>query len=244
MSFLVGTSGWAYKEWKPDFYPADLPQARFLDHYTRHLSACEINATFYRIQTANAVGKWAAAAPEGFKYSIKAHRRITHSRSMAPTDDWRRFIGELLESIKPLGDRLGALLLQYPPHRERDDYAVRAVFDAFGDHIPLAFEFRNESWNDDGVRELIAETGGTVCLSDTAGDPPAALPPGPLGYVRLRSERYTEEQRSGWLELLTRESETRDVFAFSKHEGIPTKDEFGGVGLARWLRERSDGAND
>ena len=239
MTLYVGTSGWAYKEWKPDFYPADLPQRRFLEHYATRLTGCEINATFYRVQERSTIEKWARAVPEDFRYSIKAHRRITHSRSMAPDESWRRVFDEFLDSIRAFEGKLGALLLQYPPHRERDDAALRAVIGAFPDAIRLAFEFRNDSWHDDEVRQAIADSGGVVCVSDTTGDPPAALPPGPLAYVRLRTERYTTEQRDAWLDLLLREAQTRDVFAFSKHEGIPTADEFGGVGLARWLKARA-----
>ncbi|MDQ4094763.1 MAG: DUF72 domain-containing protein, partial [Actinomycetota bacterium] len=72
MTLFVGTSGWAYREWKPDFYPAELPQARFLAHYGRQLSACEINATFYRLQSESTFTKWATAVPDDFRYSIKA----------------------------------------------------------------------------------------------------------------------------------------------------------------------------
>ena len=239
MTLFVGTSGWADKEWKPEVYPLDLPQKRYLEHYGQQLSACEINATFYRVQERSTIEKWTRAVPDGFRYSIKAHRRITHSRSMAPDESWRRVFDEFRDSITPFGDKLGALLLQYPPHRERDDDSLRAVIDAFPDAIRLAFEFRNDSWNDDEVRRTIADSGGTVCVSDTIGDPPPALPPGPLAYIRLRTERYTPEQRDAWLDLLLREAETRDVFAFSKHEGIPTADEFGGVGLAQWLNARA-----
>jgi uncharacterized protein YecE (DUF72 family) len=238
MSLFVGTSGWAYKEWKPDFYPADVPQSRFLEHYTQHLSACEINATFYRIQSEDAVRKWAQAAPEGFRYSIKAHRRITHSRRVAPSEEGRPILKEFLDSLRPMGERLGALLLQFPPTRQRDEEGLRALLAALPD-VALAFEFRHDSWDDPVLQETIADAGGTVCYSDTGGDPPKALPPGPHAYVRLRTERYTEEQRRGWLELLLRESEKRDVFAFSKHEGIPARDQFGGIGLARWLREQA-----
>ena len=239
MTLYIGTSGWAYKEWKPDFYPADVPQSRFLDHYVQSLTACEINATFYRLQSDKTFLRWTDAAPERFRYAIKAHRRITHARSMAPNEDARRFMGVFLESLRPLGRHLGALLLQYPPKRERDDGALRAVLDMLPRTTPFAFEFRHESWEHPYVHQAIADAGGTVCVANTAGDAPPSLPAGPLAYVRLRTERYTDEQRDSWFDLLERESRERDVFAFSKHEGIPAGDEHGGVGLAQWLRERA-----
>jgi uncharacterized protein YecE (DUF72 family) len=242
MTLYVGTSGWAYKEWKPDFYPADLPQARFLEHYAQNLSACEVNATFYRIQSEKAFSKWAAAAPESFRYSTKAHRMITHGKGVGIEGRRAEFLKDFFDSVRPLGNRLGAVLFQYPPTKQRDDAGLDDLLAYLPKTHRYAFEFRHDSWADPQVEKRIAEAGATVCLSSQAGDVPSALPPGPLGYVRLRAERYTEKQRVGWMELLQREAETRDVFAFTKHEGIPTKDEFGGLGLARWLVARPNQA--
>ena len=239
MTLYVGTSGWAYPEWKPDFYPADLPRDRFLEHYASRLTACEVNATFYRLQNEDTFTRWARSVPETFRYSAKAHRRITHTRAMAPNDATRDFIKTFLASLAPLGDRLGVILLQYPPRRERDDGALLAVIDSLPEGLDYAFEFRHDSWPDEAVSGLLAQRAATVCLADTEGDPPSSLPDGPFAYVRLRAERYTDEQREGWLSLLLREASERDVWAFTKHEGIPASDPYGGVGLAQWLRSKT-----
>ena len=239
MTLYVGTSGWAYREWKPDFYPQDLPQARFLDHYGSVLGACEVNATFYKLQSEQTFARWAEATPETFRYAAKAHRRITHVRHMAPDENGRSFIATFLKSLAPLGHRLGTVLLQYPPYRSRDDDALSKVLGALPDTMSYAFEFRHDSWIAPEVSEILERAGATTCLASTTGEVPEALPSGPIGYVRLRAERYTEEQRAGWLELLTKEARDRDVFAFTKHEGIPAGDPFGGIGLAQWLRRET-----
>src|SRR4051812_47853037 len=100
MALYVGTSGWAYKEWKPAFYPEKLPQTRFLEHYASELGACEINATFYRMQTAATFAKWAAGVPDGFRFAVKAHQGITHGPQVAGD---REFLDAFLRSISPLG---------------------------------------------------------------------------------------------------------------------------------------------
>ncbi|MEW6581425.1 MAG: DUF72 domain-containing protein [Actinomycetota bacterium] len=236
MALHVGTSGFAYKEWKPDFYPADLPQARFLDHYGRVLTACEINATFYRLQGADTIAGWASRVPAGFRFAAKAHRGLTHGRAWPPgSDDGGAFLHRFLDTLAGFGDRLGAVLIQFPPYRRRDDDGLRDLMATLPPGTPFALEFRHESWEDPAVAEAVAAGGGTVCLSDTTGDVPEALPPGPRAYVRLRAERYTPEARDGWRDLLAREAITRDVFAFAKHEGVPAGDPFAGVGLAEWL---------
>jgi len=241
VSLHIGTSGWAYKEWKPAFYPPDVPQDRFLEHYGSVLSACEVNATFYRLQSESVVARWAAATPATFRFAVKAHRRLTHGRAMGWSDEERGFLERFLESVAPLGDRLGALLLQHPPARRRDDAGLDAVLGALPDGQPFALEFRHESWADPSVFDRIAARGGTVCISETAGEVLDRLPPGPFAYVRLRADRYSPAARDGWLELLRREAAQRPVFAFAKHEGIPAGDPFGGIGLAEWLAAHAEG---
>jgi uncharacterized protein YecE (DUF72 family) len=238
VSLHIGTSGWAYPEWKPAFYPAGLPQARFLEHYGSVMTACEINATHYRLQSPEVVGRWAAATPPEFRFAVKAHRRLTHGRAMAWDEAGRAFLTAFLESVAPLADRLGAVLLQYPPTRRRDDGALDEVLAALPDDLPVAFEFRHDSWSAPDVAARIAARGGAVCVSETEGAVLEELPPGPFAYVRLRADRYTSAARDGWGALLDREAGTRPVLAFAKHEGIPAGDPFGGVGLAQWLVAR------
>lgn len=234
MTLYVGTSGFAYKEWKPDFYPEDLPRSKFLEHYGRLLSACEINATFYRLQKHETVARWAAATPETFRFSMKAHRSLTHGRTVALDDDKRSLLEAWLASVRMLGERLGIVLFQYPPYRRRDDDGLSELLGALGE-LRFAVEFRHASWDHPGVSDRIAEAGGTTCVSETVGKVPASLPPGPVAYVRLRNDRYGEDERAGWAELLRAEAVRRDVFAFAKHEGIPADDPYGGIGLAQWL---------
>jgi uncharacterized protein YecE (DUF72 family) len=239
MSLYVGTSGWAYKEWQPDFYPPDIKQGGFLSFYGRSLTACEINATFYRLQSEETCTKWADQTPEEFRFATKAHRRLTHSKSFAPHPEDRSFFDSFLKSVSSLGPRLGVVLFQFPPYRYRDDAQLATLLDALPAGPGYAFEFRHESWEEPVVAAAVAAAGGTLCVSNTDGSVPGRLPPGPVGYVRLRAERYTEEARAGWLRLLQAEAETRNVYAFAKHEGIPVRDPYGGIGLARWLAEHS-----
>jgi hypothetical protein len=88
------------------------------------------------------------------------------------------------------------------------------------------------------VFAAVAERGGTVCVGETAGTVLDRLPPGPLAYVRLRADGYTDEARDGWLQLLRREAAERPVFVFARHEGLPAGDPSCGVGLAEWLADR------
>jgi uncharacterized protein YecE (DUF72 family) len=235
MTLFVGTSGWAYKEWKPDFYPADVPQRAFLEYYGSKLSACEINATFRRMQSPETIEKWRTTVPDGFRFSTKAHQGLTHTRQMTPSEEKRSFFDAYVTSVKGLGDKLGVILWQFPPYRKRNDDDLAGLLDALRGGPPFALEFRDDSWRSDDVYGAIASAGGTVCISETKGDVPETFPPGPIAYVRMRAERYSDEARQGWLDLLAKTATERDVYAFTKHEGIPAGDPYGGIGLAQWL---------
>ncbi len=235
MSLHVGTSGWAYPEWRPGFYPEGMPQSRFLSHYASVMGACEINATHYRLQSEAAVARWAAEVPEGFRFAAKAHRRLTHGRILPPDAGGAAFMEGFLASMAPLGARLGAVLFQFPPPRARDDGVLDGFLACLPPGLPFAMEFRHESWLDTVVEARVARAGGTVCVGETAGAVLPRLPGGPLAYVRLRADRYEPEARAAWRDLLEREAADRPVFAFTKHEGVPAGDPYAGVGLAEWL---------
>ncbi|MDQ3766010.1 MAG: DUF72 domain-containing protein, partial [Actinomycetota bacterium] len=176
MALYIGTSGWAYPEWKagdadasPGFYPARLPSTRWLEHYSRILSACEINVTFRNSQSDETYERWARSAPDEFRYAIKVHRRLTHVKQIAPEGPQRDFLEAFLRSAALLGPRLGVMLLQFPPTRKRDDGELARLLQALPKNHRFAFEFRHESWEQEDVRALIASGNGAPVVSDTTG---------------------------------------------------------------------------
>jgi uncharacterized protein YecE (DUF72 family) len=237
MPLYVGTSGWDYSEWKGGFYPLDLPRKRFLEHYSSRLTACEINTTFYRLQPEGTFPRWVESIEPSFRFAVKAHRRLTHTKRIGSLRG-QAFFHEFIESLEPFGERLHCVLFQFPPYRERDDDGIVRLLESVPRHLRCALEFRHESWHSPDVLRLVAEAGGTVCYSDTTGQPPPGLLPGPMAYVRLRAPLYSEGERAGWLSLLQREAKERDVYAFAKHRDVPAGDPFTGVGFAEWLVTR------
>lgn len=233
MTAVVGTSGWAYPEWQPDVYPAGLPRTVFLRFYAGLLSGCEVNATHYRLQSRDAVARWAGEVPEAFRFVAKAHRAIT----LGLAGD-RDILAAFLASLEPLGTRLAAVLVKVPDDRSRDDEALEGLLRRLPAGTRPVLDFRHPSWDDPDVRARVAGAGGTVCHTDNAGEVPDGLPAGPLAYARLRADRYTDEAREGWARLLIREAAGREVFAFARHEGLPPNDPNAGVGLALWLHRR------
>ncbi|MGE0601562.1 MAG: DUF72 domain-containing protein [Dehalococcoidia bacterium] len=148
----VGCSGWSYKHWRGDFYPEDLPQRAWFEHYAGQFDTVEINSTFYRLPSSATVQKWADEAPRGFKFAIKASQFITHYHRLQDSDG---ALKKLFDRMEPLGAHEGPILYQLPERFERDDERLSAFLHSLPSHHHHAMEFRHESWWTDEVFELL-----------------------------------------------------------------------------------------
>ncbi|HEV2113848.1 MAG TPA: DUF72 domain-containing protein, partial [Terriglobales bacterium] len=95
----AGTSGWAYANWKPTFYPAKLASAKFLQHYASRLNTVEVNYTFRHFATEKTLNNWVACTPPEFRFSIKAHQNITHVKRLKDAGEYAR---GFLAALQPL----------------------------------------------------------------------------------------------------------------------------------------------
>jgi len=195
MQRLIGTSGFSYKEWRGIFYPPDLPVTAMLSHYAGRLNAVEINNTFYRLPKASLLESWAGQVPEHFRFSIKASRRITHMKRLRNAESETEY---LFRTVETLGERLGVVFFQLPPFLAKDPERL----DHFAAGVPktlrVAFQFKNPSWNDPEVVEVLRRHGIAWCITDEDNpDPPFHVTAG-FGYLRLRKEQYSQEELEAW----------------------------------------------
>src|SRR5712691_3855248 len=138
MRLRVGTSGYAYKEWKGSFYPDKLKQEQMLGYYASRLHTVEINNTFYRMPSRVQLEKWAGEVRDDFTFVLKAPQRITHMRRLDNcADDVRYF----LDTASVRGARLGPLLFQLPPHFKKDVPRLREFLSLLPPERRAAFEF-------------------------------------------------------------------------------------------------------
>jgi len=215
MKLYAGTSGFSYKEWKGPFYPEKLPQKDFLSYYAGELPAVEINNTFYRLPKAEMLEGWAEQTPDDFRFAIKASRKITHFAKLEGAEDATSF---LLDNVTALGQRLGVLFFQLPPYLKKGLERLQAFLDGLPDDVPLAFEFRHQSWFDDAVYDALRDKGAALCLADTdEGPDPALVSTGPFGYLRLRRGSYDDDALASWIERI-RDTGWERAFVFFKHE--------------------------
>jgi len=233
----VGTSGYSYKEWKGSFYPEDLPAKEMLTYYGERLNAVEINNTFYRLPKASVLVDWASQVPEGFRFSIKASRKITHFTRLK--EDSRDPTEYLLSTVTELGDKLGVILFQLPPNLKKDVPRLTAFLEMLPEGTPGAFEFRHDTWKDDEVHEVLRARGMALVCADTdeSGEDEPLVSTAGWGYLRLRRPDYEDADLARWAEQIAAIGWDRS-FVFFKHE-----DEGAGPRLAARFREIATGSS-
>jgi uncharacterized protein YecE (DUF72 family) len=215
MRFLVGTSGYSYKEWKGNFYPEKIKADAMLGYYAQRFSTVEINNTFYRMPKENVLEAWAAQVPEGFRFVLKAPQRITHIKRLKDAADDANY---LLRMASVLGERQGPLLFQLPPNLKKDLDRLKEFLSLIEGRAQSAFEFRHESWFDDEVYDCLRASGAALCIADVDDAPePELVSTAPWGYLRLRRESYADEALARWIKKL-KSTAWQDVYVFFKHE--------------------------
>ena len=196
MQLLAGTSGFSYKEWLGKFYPEKHPVDQMLRYYAGHFDTVEINNTFYRMPAEAMLANWAEQVPEGFSFTLKAPRRITHELRLKECESQ---VAEFLRRAQALGGKLGPILFQLPPFLKKDLPRLQGFLALLHAGRPAAFEFRNDSWQDDEVFAALRERGAMLCYTDTdEGDSPPVVATADCAYLRLRRTHYDEADLSAW----------------------------------------------
>ena len=215
MQLFSGTSGFSYKEWKGSFYPEKLPNDEMLSFYAQKLSSVEINNTFYRMPRTHVLENWREQVDDNFRFSVKASRRITHIKRIKNCEDETDY---LLSKLATLGDRLGVILFQLPPHLKKDMQRLEAFLSLLPEDTPAAFEFRHQSWFEADVYDALRERNFALCTADTDDDEDGVLiSTADWGYLRLRRAGYSKTALKQWARKVE-QTEWRHGFVFFKHE--------------------------
>jgi uncharacterized protein YecE (DUF72 family) len=217
----VGTSGWAYPSWKPDFYPAKLAQTRFLQHYATQLNTVEVNFTFRQLVKETTIQKWIAGTPPGFRFGIKAHQVITHIKRLKGTAD---FVPRFLSTIEPLAQagKLGPVLFQLPPNLKADAKLLEEFLPDLPRAVQAAFEFRHPSWFTDEIFDLLKSKNRALCVAETEERVTPDIVTADFCYYRYRKPSYTPDERRVMVDRMREHlGQGRDVFAYFKHEETP-----------------------
>jgi len=214
---FAGASGYSFKEWKGNFYPADMKPDAMLAWYGERLRTVEINNTFYQMPKVSVLETWAKSTPEGFRFAIKAPRRITHMARLK-ADTAADSVAYLYKNLAALGVKRGPVLFQLPPFMKKDLARLSEFLRLLPDGHAAAFEFRNDSWFADDVYAALRAAGAALCLSEREDNaPPPLVETAPWGYVRLRLETYSESDLRQWAGRLAATA-WREVYVYFMHE--------------------------
>jgi uncharacterized protein YecE (DUF72 family) len=189
----IGTSGWSYPHWRGTFYPQELPARHHFEYYCERFDTVEINASFYNLLRETTVQKWMQESPDDFTFVLKGSRFVTHNKKLLdPQESTARF----LQSIEGFGNKLGPLLWQLPPHFGKDV----ARLDEFLASLPRQYrstvEFRDHSWHDDEVYEVLRRHNVAFCIYELAGFTSPIEVTADFVYIRLHgpsSRKYEGE---------------------------------------------------
>lgn len=188
---FMGTMGWSYPDWRGPFYALGTPEARLLAEYATVFDAIELDTTFYAPPRETTLAQWDRLTPEGFYFSAKVPKLITHERRLvgpASVKEARDF-GRLMQA--GLGAKLGRLVLQLPPDFGPGEARNLLTFaDALAEHaLPITVELRESGWLQTEIAAQLAERGMELATTDRV-----AVPGAPLTYLRLLGEENSVER--------------------------------------------------
>lgn len=227
----IGTSGFAYKEWKGSFYPEKFKDAEMLAFYAQHFKTVEINATFYRMPKSEVVLGWKERVGPDFRFVLKAPQKITHIKRLKEIDSELEFF---MKNAALLEDQLGALLFQLPPNMKCDEDRLARLdklLELVGDKARVAMEFRHPTWLSQEVYACLKKYNAALCIADTDDNQTPFEVTADFGYARLRSTQYEKSDIEAWAKKI-RKATWKEAFVFFKHE-----DEGKGPAFAKWLQE-------
>lgn len=219
----IGCSGWNYDDWRGRLYPEGEPRRRWLELYAQRFDTVEVNTTFYRLPNRDAVAAWVAQTPDGFEFTVKASRYLTHIRRLTDVEEGVRRFYERIEPLVQAG-RLGPVLWQLPANFHRDDERLEGWLAALppGRHT---IEFRHASWFADPVMNALRDAGVALTIGDHPSRPfqthEATVD---WRFVRFhygargRNGNYSATEIATWARRIAQWRRRQDVYAYFNND--------------------------
>lgn len=202
----IGTSGWNYEHWSGPFYPADLPQEKWLEHYQGQFDTVEVNNTFYNLPNPETLENWKNTVPDHFTFAAKANRYITHMKKLKEP---KESLDNMLHVFQSFGKKLKPILFQLPPKWNFNEERLRRFTDLLPDDLMAAFEYRDESWINETTFSILSENNVSFCIHDLAGYQSPLKVTANFVYVRLHGPsaqkyqgKYNHDQLAWWTDRI------------------------------------------
>ncbi len=218
----IGCSGWNYKDWRGRFYKEKSSSRDWFKKYSSLFSTVEINNTFYRLPTHSTFEKWREQAKAGFMYAVKASRFITHMKKLKDVEEP---VKNFLDHASILGRHLGPVLFQLPPRWNVNTERL----DSFTDILPkgqgYVFEFRNNSWYEKRVYDILSAKRMSMCLHDMKGSGSPLILVGDICYIRFHGTSgkyaggYPLSRLRKWIKIITEAADKgKEVYVYFNND--------------------------
>ncbi len=201
MEYHIGTSGWHYAHWRGGFYPEGISKAKWLEFYAAHFNTVEVNNSFYRLPSEDTFANWYESSPPHFRFAVKVSRFITHIKRLKDAEE---AVEKFITRARVLGEKLGPLLYQLPPSLHRDDGRLESFVSILPRGMEHVFEFRHQSWFEEGVLETLHKYNVGFCIFDMPSLSCPLAVTADFAYIRfhgsssLYSSCYSDEELLDW----------------------------------------------
>ncbi|MEW5802573.1 MAG: DUF72 domain-containing protein [bacterium] len=217
----VGCSGWNYPHWRGLFYPEEVQKTHWFDFYQASFNTVEINNTFYKLPEEQVFRQWERQARDGFIYAVKANRYLTHLKKLHDAKD---SLEKFIVRVRLLGQKLGPLLYQLPPHWTKNYRRLESFLDLLPTDLIHVFEFRDQSWMEDDILNLLDQHGCSFCIHDMPGLICPRQSVGPVTYLRFHGTqgkyqgRYSQAALQDWAAWIRKQS--GNVYAYFNNDAM------------------------
>ncbi len=218
----IGTSGWQYKEWKGQFYPESINNEKMLEKYHESFSTVEVNNSFYQLPAEDTLNNWSEQTDDDFIFAMKANRYITHMKKL---NEPQEALEKMFDRFDVIDPKIGVILFQLPPNWNSDPDRLKKFCDLLSEKYRYSFEFRNDTWYNDDIYEILNTYNCALCINDIDGKLSPMKFTTDFTYIRLHgpNERYkgsySNEQLSNWKENIENSlKETNEIFCFFNND--------------------------
>jgi len=218
----LGTSGWYYEHWAGRFYPEGLAKSKWLPYYCTRFNTVEVNASFYRLPSEKMVAGWRDKTPEGFVFTFKGSRVVTHLKKLKGTSE---YLARFYDRIGVVGGKLGVVLWQLPPSMKCDLSVLEGFLVELRRDIRQVIEFRHESWFRPEVYALLERYGVGLCIISSPKMPVVVKTTAPFAYIRWHGNalmfisNYRREELEEWARQI-RSLAVEDVYGYFNNDAF------------------------
>jgi uncharacterized protein YecE (DUF72 family) len=224
MKWHIGCSGFHYRNWKPEFYPKEVPQRLWFEYYTNHFNSLEVNNTFYKFPKIESLESWYKRSPEDFLFTIKVPRLITHFKKFVEV---KSLLDEFYLTVsKGLKEKLGSVLFQLPPDLQYSEFKLKQITSQLSKDFINVVEFRHESWWNENVFQHLAKNKITFCSISHPTLPDNIIFNTSVAYIRMHGKpllyksEYNLNSLKHIIKVVTQSKIVKEVYVYFNNDSV------------------------